>query len=138
MQPDDIKITTKLPDSFVVDRYTKTYPTELGSQPFQPDDIELFKLDKTNKLKHYYVSRFDELKQEYNKLMEDISVNEKIYKAKYSFQPIVGQNYFLYLDDTGEEFLSIIAPAEWGRRKFELLGTFQLQTDGRWTEIKPE
>ena len=79
-----------------------------------------------------------EIKNEYIKLMEDISINEKIYKAKYSFQPIIGQDYFLYLNELGEEFLSIIAPQEWGRKKFEHLGTFQLQTDGRWVEIKLE
>ena len=135
MEHDNVKPNAKLPDSFVVDRFIKTYPTELGSQPFKPDDIELFKIDKTNKLKHYYVSKFDELKKEYIKLMGDISLNEKIYKAKYSFQPIVGQDYFLYLDEQGEEFLSIIAPAEWGRKKFDHLGTFQLQTDGRWLEV---
>jgi hypothetical protein len=128
----------KLPDSFVVDRYSKTYPTEIGSQPFRPDEIELFKLDKTNNLKHYYVSKFDELKKEYNKLMEDIQINETIYQAKYTFQPTVGQNYYLYLNDDDEKFLSIISPNEWGRRKFEYLGTFQLQTDGRWFEIKNE
>jgi hypothetical protein len=131
-------MSDKLPDSFVVDRYSKTYPTEIGSQPFRPDEIELFKLDKTNNLKHYYVSKFDELKKEYNKLMEDIQINETIYQAKYTFQPTVGQNYYLYLNDDNEKFLSIISPNEWGRRKFEYLGTFQLQTDGRWFEIKNE
>lgn len=131
-------MSDKLPDSFVVDRYSKTYPTEIGSQPFRPDEIELFKLDKTNNLKHYYVSKFDELKKEYNKLMEDIQINETIYQAKYTFQPIVGQNYYLYLNDDNDKFLSIISPNEWGRRKFEYLGTFQLQTDGRWFEIKNE
>ena len=131
-------MSDKLPDSFVVDRYSKTYPTEIGSQPFRPDEIELFKLDKTNNLKHYYVSKFDELKKEYNKLMEDIQINETIYQAKYTFQPTVGQNYYLYLNDDDEKFLSIISPNEWGRRKFEYLGTFQLQTDGRWFEIKNE
>lgn len=131
-------MSNKLPDSFVVDRYSKTYPTEIGSQPFRPDEIELFKLDKTNNLKHYYVSKFDELKKEYNKLMEDIQINETIYQAKYTFQPTVGQNYYLYLNDDNEKFLSIISPNEWGRRKFEYLGTFQLQTDGRWFEIKNE
>lgn len=131
-------MSDKLPDSFVVDRYSKTYPTEIGSQPFRPDEIELFKLDKTNNLKHYYVSKFDELKKEYNKLMEDIQINETIYQAKYTFQPTVGQNYYLYLNDDNDKFLSIISPNEWGRRKFEYLGTFQLQTDGRWFEIKNE
>ena len=131
-------MSDKVPDSFVVDRYSKTYPTEIGSQPFRPDEIELFKLDKTNNLKHYYVSKFDELKKEYEKLMEDIHINEMIYQAKYTFQPIVGQNYYLYLNDDNDKFLSIISPNEWGRRKFEYLGTFQLQTDGRWFEIKNE
>lgn len=130
-------MSDKLPDSFVVDRYSKRYPTEIGSQPFQPDEIELFKIDKTNNLKHYYVSKFDELKKEYEKLMEDIKINEMIYLAKYSFQPIVGQNYYLYSNDNNDNFLSIISPNEWGLRKFEYLGTFQLQTDGRWFESHP-
>ena len=52
----------KLPDSYVPDRYTKTYPTEIGSQPFVPDSIDLFKLDKTQNLKHHYVKKFEEIK----------------------------------------------------------------------------
>ena len=38
----------KVPDSYVPDRYTKSYPTEIGSQPFEPDNIDLFKLDNPN------------------------------------------------------------------------------------------
>ena len=45
-------IEKKLPDSYVPDRRLKSYPTELGSQRFSPDDITLFKIEKTNKLKH--------------------------------------------------------------------------------------
>jgi hypothetical protein len=121
-----------LPDSYVVNRHTKTYPTELGSQPFKPDEIELFKIDKTSKLKHHYVSKFEELKSEYIKMMEEIEMNERLYKAKFNFQPIVGQNYYLY-DKEGGEFLSIISPEEW-RFRYELIGIYQLQTDGRWKE----
>jgi hypothetical protein len=40
----------KIPDSYVPDRRLKSYPTELGSQNFSPDDITLFKIEKTNKL----------------------------------------------------------------------------------------
>ena len=65
----------KKPDSYVFDRSLKTYPTEIGSQPFMPDEIDLFKLDKSNKLKQHYVSKFEELKSEYQRLMEDISMN---------------------------------------------------------------
>lgn len=129
-------MSDKLPDSFVVDRFIKSYPTEIGSQPFEPDNVELFRLDKTNKLKHHYLTKFEELKNQYISFMEDIKLNERLYKAKYSFQPIVGQNYYLYATSETGDFLSIISPSEWGKRKFELVGTFQLQTDGRWFEIK--
>ncbi len=124
----------KLPDSFVVDRYKKTYPTEIGSQVFVPDEIELFRIEKTNKLKHHFVSKFEEIKTEYKKMMESINLNERIYASKFNFQPIIGQVYYLYVKD-GEDFLSIISPSEWNNR-FELVGVYQLQTDGIWIELK--
>ena len=124
----------KKPDSYVFDRSLKAYPTEIGSQPFKPDEIELFKIDKSNKLKHHYVSKFEELKNEYQKLMEDISMNERIYQSSYNFQPIVGQIYYLYKKENDDEFLSIISPIEWNNR-YEIIGSYQLQTDGRWNEI---
>ena len=122
----------KLPDSFVADRYKKSYPTEIGSQVFVPDEIELFKIEKTNKLKHHFVSKFDEIKNEYKKMMESININERIYSSKFNFQPIVGQVYYLYTKESGD-FLSIISPTEWNGR-FELIGSYQLQTDGIWIE----
>ena len=125
----------KKPDSYVFDRSLKAYPTEIGSQPFMPDEIELFKLDKSNKLKHHYVSKFEELKSDYQKLMEDISMNERIYQSSYNFQPIVGQIYYLYKKENDDEFLSIISPIEWNNR-YRLIGSYQLQTDGRWDEKK--
>jgi len=124
----------KLPDSYVPDRNLKTYPTEIGSQSFEPDNIELFKLDKTQNLKHHYVKKFEEIKSDYEKLMNEIQVNERVYKSKYNFIPIVGYFYYLY-DDGNKEFLSIITPDEWGN-KFDFIGKYILQSDGRWFEIK--
>ena len=123
----------KLPDSYVPDRYSKSYPTEIGSQPFEPDNIELFKLDKSNRLKHHYTQRFNEIKSQYEDLMNSINLNERIYKSKYNFQPIVGNNYYLY--SNGEyEFLSIISPEEW-KNKYVFIGKYQLLTDGMWLQI---
>ena len=129
-----LSMDEKKPDSYVFDRALKTYPTEIGSQPFKPDEIELFKIDKSNKLKHHYVSKFEELKSEYQRLMEDISMNERIYQSSYNFQPIVGQIYYLYKKENDNEFLSIISPIEWNNR-YQIIGSYQLQTDGRWNEI---
>jgi hypothetical protein len=44
----------------------------LGSQKFSPDNITLFKIDKTNKLKHHYNSKFEEtisIKNVYNRML---------------------------------------------------------------------
>ena len=122
----------KLPDSYVVDRRLKSYPTEIGSLNFKADDIDLFKLNKTSKLKNFYNQKFEEIKKEYISLMNDIEVNERLYKCKYSFEPIVGQTYHLYLKDDGTEFLSIISPEEWKSKT--LIGSYLYDSDGRWIE----
>lgn len=126
-------IEKKLPDSYVPDRRLKSYPTELGSQRFSPDDITLFKIEKTNKLKHHYTSKFEEIQKEYQKLMNEISTNERLYLAKHNFEPIPGQTYYLYGKET-EEFLSIISPEEW-KNRYHFIGKFQFLSDGRWIEI---
>jgi len=123
----------KLPDSYVPERRLKEYPTELGSQNFSPDNIQLFKLEKTSKLKHHFSSKFDEIQKEYQKLIKEISINERLYLAKHNFDPIPGKSYHLYIKENGE-FLSLISPKEWGDR-FEYVGTFEFLSDGRWIEI---
>ena len=123
----------KVPDSFVEDRRLKSYPTEIGSQKFSPDDIQLFKIEKTSKLKHHFSSKFSELQSEYKKLIEEININERLYLAKHSFEPIPGKSYYLYIKENGEDFLSLISPKEWGGR-FEYVGTFEFLSDGRWVQ----
>jgi hypothetical protein len=122
----------KVPDSFVEDRRLKSYPTEIGSQKFSPDDIQLFKIEKTSKLKHHFSSKFSELQSEYKKLIEEININERLYLAKHSFEPIPGKSYHLYIKENGE-FLSLISPKEWGDR-FEYVGSFEFLSDGRWIQ----
>lgn len=121
----------KQPDSYVPDRRLKEYPTELGSQNFSPDNIALFKLEKTHKLKNHFSSKFSELQKEYQKLIEEISTNERLYMAKHNFEPISGHSYHLYKNKT-EEFISMISPEEWENR-FEYVGTFVFLSDGRWS-----
>ncbi len=121
----------KVPDSFVPERRSKQYPTEIGSTKFSPDNISLFKLEKTQKVKTHFTSKFEEIQKQYQELMDDIFINERLYKANHNFEPISGSKYHLYKKESGEEFLSMISPTEWNN-KFEFIGTFQLLSDGRW------
>ena len=124
----------KRPDNFVEDKIVKSYPTEIGSQNFKPDDISLFKLEKTTKIKKYYSTKFEEISNQYESLMKDIQINERLYKSNHNFEPVTGEIYNLYKKESGEEFISIISPEEW-KSKFEFIGKFQLTSDGRWSEV---
>lgn len=124
----------KRPDNFVEDKIVKSYPTEIGSQNFKPDDISLFKLEKTTKIKKYYSTKFEEIASQYESLMKDIQINERLYKSNHNFEPVTGEIYNLYKKESGEEFISIISPEEW-KSKFEFIGKFQLTSDGRWSEV---
>lgn len=124
----------KRPDNFVEDKIVKSYPTEIGSQNFKPDDISLFKLEKTTKIKKYYSTKFEEIANQYESLMKDIQINERLYKSNHNFEPVTGEIYNLYKKESGEEFISIISPEEW-KSKFEFIGKFQFSSDGRWSEV---
>ena len=124
----------KRPDNFVEDKIVKSYPTEIGSQNFKPDDISLFKLEKTTKIKKYYSTKFEEIANQYESLMKDIQINERLYKSNHNFEPVTGEIYNLYKKESGEEFISIISPEEW-KSKFEFIGKFKFLSDGRWNEV---
>ncbi len=120
----------KMPDSFVENRLSKRYPTEVGAPKFEPDNISLFKIEKTSKIKKYYSSKFEEMTKEYEKLMSEIQMNERLYMASHNFEPISGETYHLYKKESGEEFLSLISPEQW--KKFEFIGSYKFLSDGRW------
>ena len=120
-------------DSFVENRLSKRYPTEVGAPKFEPDNISLFKIEKTSKIKKYYSSKFEEMTKEYEKLMSEIQLNERLYSASHNFEPISGETYHLYKKESGEEFLSLISPEQW--KKFDFIGSYKFLSDGRWEKV---
>jgi len=60
-----------------------------------------------------------------------------IYDAKLSFNPIIGQVYYLYEKDNGSHLVSMIGPKEWGSKvpyKGFVAGV-KLLADHTWVEI---
>jgi hypothetical protein len=123
----------KRPDSFVENRMLMRYPTEVGAPKFEPDNISLFKIEKTSKIKKYYSSKFEEMTKEYENLMSEIKMNERLYTASHNFEPISGETYHLYKKESGEEFISLISPHQW--KKFEFVGSYRFLSDGRWQVV---
>ena len=127
--PDNIVYDNKLQK---FDANIKPYPTSVGSQAFEP-----IKVDKSTSVSanHYFNSRLEELREEYKKLIQEYNWTKLVYESHYSFQPIVGHTYHLYERKDKSLWLSLIAPNEW---KQPYVGSFKLQTDGKWEKISYE
>jgi len=128
-------MSKKLPDNIVYNKETdkfdaniKHYPTTIGSQNFH-----IINVDKSDALKaeNYFNKRLIEIKKEYEKLINEYDSTKLIYNTKYSFQPLVGEVYYIYKSKS-DTFLSLIKPNEWDK---EFLGAYRLNTNGTWEEV---
>ena len=64
--------------------------------------------------------------------MQEYEWNEILYNAKYSFEPIIGEVYHLYLAKDGSNFLSIIHPDHWNKNH---IGSFKLNSNKKWIHL---
>ena len=107
-----------------------TYGSNVGAPAIRPDDVDGWKLTNVKRANDYFKTRFDDLKKEYEKLIDEYRWSELVYTAKYNFEPVIGKSYYLYNDDSGA-FLSLISPDEWNT-KSEFIGTFRMDAQHKW------
>lgn len=105
------------------------YATNVGAPVIKADDVTAWKVRGIHNINKEFENKFNELKSEYQKLMEEYKWNEIVYNAKFSFEPVIGEIYHMYLGDDGIEFLSLIAPEEWNK---EFIASFKLNSDKKW------
>lgn len=98
----------------------------------QLPNVALFKKNKGQTVRQHYETRFEEIKRQYEVMLKEIQINDLIYSAKYSFVPIVGKIYYLYIGIDGY-ILSLIEPERWG--KYQFVGAFRLATNDIWEEV---
>ncbi|MBU3011276.1 DUF2452 domain-containing protein [Polaribacter vadi] len=115
------------------DAALKPYGTSASSPVIKPLNTASWKNDGIQRVNKQFKSKFDEVKAQYEELMQKFQYNDLVYNAKFSFEPIFGENYHLYNNKNNEPFLSIIAPEQCS---FEYLGSFRLNTDKMWEKIE--
>lgn len=108
------------------------YATNVGAPVIKPDDVDFWKHRGVNKVNKQLETKFNELKEEYHKLVDEYRWNELVYTSKFSFEPVIGEVYHLYVGSDGGVFLSMINPNEWNR---ECVGSFQLGSDQKWIKV---
>jgi hypothetical protein len=83
------------------------YGTNVGAPVIRIDDVVSWKRGISNVNKQFE-SKFNELKIQYQNLMEEYEWNELVYNSKFSFEPVIGEIYHLYRDAAGLNFLSLM------------------------------
>lgn len=128
------------PDNVVFDEETQSYNanllpygTSIGAPSINASGVSTWVNTSVNSFNHTFKNKIDLIKEDYQALIKEYEVNDLLYKASMSFEPIVGKVYHLYFSEKkGENFLSLIPPSSW---KMEYIGSYILNNDKTWNRV---
>jgi hypothetical protein len=123
---------SKKPDNVSDNPGLLPYGTNVGAPAIKQEDVSLWKNEKVNKTNHYFHTRYEEIKEEYRKLIEEFEWNKLVYESNFKFTPIKGQIYHLYQKEQGSLFLSLIEPELWNQI---FVGSFKLDSNDKWIKV---
>lgn len=94
--------------------------------------------DQTDRQMEQLRQQMETLVRQAKSLDKRMQVSEVIYQADIPFQPVIHHIYYLYQRKSdGSHVLSMIAPAEWGRKRpYEHLATVRLLGDHTWEVLE--
>ena len=113
------------PDNVVDAPGLMRYTTNLGAPAVRIESTQPWRNRGINKVNHRLDQRAQEIRQMAQEMADEFYWNQTLYAAEYSFEPVVGEDYFLYSRDDGSMFLSPIPPDQWGQ---SFVGTFFLNS----------
>ncbi len=98
-----------------------------------PEDIDEWKANVSPTFKHYFKERYDEIVKLYETLAEEYAINKMLYECEMSFQPKIGEIYYLYNTSRKGTFISLVSPesAFWGG----FVGSFKLNSQYAWEKV---
>jgi len=124
------------PDRVADNKSTMPYGDSVSAPAITVIDTEsTYKLPKTQEASHKLRSRYEELQEEFRKLVETSDDTQRMYNASISFVPIVGQVYYLYQRENGEEWVSMVEPEKFNGYYHEFVGSYRLATDSVWIRV---
>jgi hypothetical protein len=109
-----------------------TYGSNQGAPAIKLEDVGGWKQMQAGVANKQFKSRYDELKEEFQKLIDEVNWNELVYQSTYSFIPVMGETYHLYVREDDSTFLSLINPNQWNKK---YVGTFKLDSTQKWVKV---
>ena len=131
-------MSKKKPDLVVWDEERGYYPRELvygsnnGAPAIKLEDVGGWKQIQAQNANKIFTKKYEEIKDEFKKLVDEVSWNEFVYSATYNFLPVIGETYYLYEKKDGSPFLSLIAPSEWNMK---FIGATKLESNNKWIKL---
>ncbi len=128
----------KKPDLVVWDEQRGYYPRELtygsnnGAPAIKLEDVGGWKQIQAQNANKIFTKKYEEIKDEFKKLVDEVSWNEFVYSVTYNFIPVIGETYYLYEKNDGSPFLSLIAPDEWNMK---FIGATRLESNNKWIKL---
>ena len=130
---------SKIPDLVVYNNergyYAKelTYGSNVGAPAIKTEDISTWRQTKVTEVNAQFQAKYEELRLEAEKLINEYNWNDLIYtKTQYSFQPITGHIYHLYIKEDENMFLSLIEPDQWNQK---FIASFKLDSNNKWIKL---
>jgi hypothetical protein len=126
-------MSDKKPDNVSDNPGLLPYGSNVGAPAIHVTNIEHWKEPRVLNVNKQFEDRFEQLKREYENLVDEFKWNDLVYKSKFSFEPVIGKIYHLYYGNDEKIFLSLISPNEWNRK---YIGSFKYNHDNKWMKIE--
>ena len=131
---------SKKPDNIVFDEESQSYnasllpyATNIGSPRIEENNMSIWRNKGINRYNHILTNKIAEIKESYEQLIDEYNTNNKLYNAKYDFEPIIGETYHLYhRQKENSFFLSMIPPNLWDK---EHHGSYKLTVNNVWIKV---
>ena len=114
------------------DAALKPYGTSASSPVIKPLNTATWRNDGVQRVNKQFQSKFEGVRNEYEQLMQKFQYNDLVYNSKFSFEPNIGEVYYLYNNKKAESFLSIITP---NQCSFDYIGSFRLNSNKMWEKL---
>jgi len=109
------------------------YGSNVGAPAIKIEDVGGWKQMQANVANKQFKTKYEELKEEFRKLVDEVNWNDLVYKSNYSFIPVMNEIYHLYMRENDTTFLSLIHPSQW---KQNHIGSFKLDSTQKWIKVE--
>jgi hypothetical protein len=100
------------------------FPHMVGGAVIRPEDAGKIKSKALTSMRQQTDMQMNQLykqmqliAEQANHIKKRVEISERIYQIEMRFEPLVSHSYYLYEREDGSDFISMIAPDEWGRSK---------------------